>query len=268
VSRTTWGPCEGAVTASGRSFATTSTRHARPWIDACVLGTRRRRSSARMGSEATRTRDRPTRPGSSHPREATISCRETLMTLDQLAMFGIVAVVLLTLSHRFVRRRRYQSELDSLGFAPCLGDLTPATTALESLRATRRLGGSPVRVRSARRIGEGDRSIFHCLEVSGTGKSRSESFVFAAPRSGEGPVCPIVVLTNPTGGRTYGALAPLARAKIKGEPLRIYPPCLCRVESRTRYRSRVEISGGPVSPRSGVSGGWRAMRLQSDRDRS
>jgi hypothetical protein len=138
--------------------------------------------------------------------------------VDRIEAEGLKAV-----SHRFVRRRRYRSELDSLGFAPCLGDLTPATTALESLRATRRLGGSPVRVRSARRIGEGDRSIFHCLEVSGTGKSRSESFVFVVPRSGEGPVCPVVVLTNPTGGRSYGALAPLARAKIKGEPLRIPP---------------------------------------------
>ena len=143
------------------------------------------------------------------------------MNLGYLAMLGIVAACVLTFSYRFVHRRRYCSALESIGFAPYSGDQAALESALESVRSTRRVGGRPAQVRSPRRFKEGERSIFHCLSQYGRGKNGSDAFVFAIPRAGEKPESPITVFPNPTGKKSYSLLVSVARAVLKGHPLRI-----------------------------------------------
>jgi len=143
------------------------------------------------------------------------------MDWGYLAMFGIVAVGVFTLSYAFVRRRRYCSALESLGFAPYSGDRIALEPALESLHATKRFRRSSFRFRSLRRLEAGEQSIYHGLSVYGRGKSRSSSFVFVIPRNSEQPESPVTVFPNPTGMRGYDKLISVARVALQGHSLRI-----------------------------------------------
>lgn len=61
------------------------------------------------------------------------------MDLGHLAMLGIGAVGALTLSYRFIWRRRYCSALESLGFAPYSGDRAALEAALDSVFSSKRI---------------------------------------------------------------------------------------------------------------------------------
>jgi hypothetical protein len=77
--------------------------------------------------------------------------------------------------------------------------------------------------------------------VNGSGKNRSESFVFVVPRSGEGPESPVVVFANTTGNRIYDSLTSLGRVTFKGSRLGI-PPWL----TSTGIPCAISESGGDL----------------------